>query len=86
MSLQLKIGFVGAGAMAQAIAEGLLTSGTLGPDNITASATSSRFRQWWEERKIKFSEDNHSVIQVRTVITTYQSPVFRLQSPLSSLS
>ena len=62
MSLQLKIGFVGAGAMAQAIAEGLLTSGTLGPDNITASATSSRFRQWWEERKIKFSEDNNTVV------------------------
>ena len=52
--------------MAQAIAEGLLTSGTLSPDNILASATSSRFRGWWEERKVKFSEDNHSVIEVRT--------------------
>ena len=86
MSLQVKIGFVGAGAMAQAIAEGLLTSGTLSPDNILASATSSRFRAWWEQRGVKFSEDNHSVIQVRTVITTYQSPVSRLQSPPSSLS
>ena len=63
----MKIGFVGAGAMAQAIAEGLLNSGTLSPDNILASATSSRFRAWWEQRKIKFSEDNHSVIEVRTV-------------------
>ena len=66
MSLQVKIGFVGAGAMAQAIAEGLLTSGTLSPDNILASATSSRFRAWWEQRNVKFSEDNHAVIQVRT--------------------
>ena len=70
MSLQVKIGFVGAGAMAQAIAEGLLTSGTISPDNILASATSSRFRAWWEQRKIKFSEDNHSVIEVRTVRTS----------------
>ena len=69
MSLQVKIGFVGAGAMAQAIAEGLLTSGTLSPDNILASATSSRFRAWWEQRNVKFSEDNHTVIQVRTVVT-----------------
>ena len=68
MSLQLKIGFVGAGAMAQAIAEGLLTSGTLGPDNITASATSSRFRSWWEERKVKFCEDNHTVIEESQVV------------------
>ena len=66
MSLQVKIGFVGAGAMAQAIAEGLLSSGTLSPDNILASATSSRFRAWWEQREVKFSEDNHSVIEVRT--------------------
>ena len=70
MSLQVKIGFVGAGAMAQAIAEGLLTSGTLSPDNILASATSSRFRAWWEERKIKFSEDNHSVIEVSIIVMT----------------
>ena len=68
MSLQVKIGFVGAGAMAQAIAQGLLSSGTVSPTNILASATSSRFRQWWEEREIKFSEDNDSVVQESEVV------------------
>ena len=71
MKLETKIGFVGAGAMAQAIAGGLLASGSIEAGNILASATSSRFRAWWEERKIKFSEDNHSVIQVSIVMTTH---------------
>merc|ERR1711990_640089 len=54
--------------MAQAIAQGLLSSGTVSPTNILASATSSRFRQWWEEREIKFSEDNDSVVQESEVV------------------
>ena len=48
--LETKIGFVGGGAMAQAIAEGLIMSGTVDPTNIMASATSSRFKDWWTSR------------------------------------
>ena len=50
--LETKIGFVGGGAMAQAIAEGLIMSGTVDPVNIMASATSSRFKDWWTSRYI----------------------------------
>ena len=48
MKLETKIGFVGAGAMAQAIAGGLLASGSIEAGNILASATSGRFKAWWE--------------------------------------
>ena len=44
--LETKIGFVGGGAMAQAIAEGLIMSGTVDPTNIMASATSSSVNDW----------------------------------------
>ena len=66
--MESKIGFVGAGAMAQAIAEGLLSSGTVEAGNIVASATSGRFKNWWEERGIKFSTDNTSVIEESDVV------------------
>ena len=68
MKLETKIGFVGAGAMAQAIADGLLSSGTVEAGNIVASATSDRFRNWWEERGVKFSTDNNFVIEESDVV------------------
>ena len=43
---ETKIGFVGGGAMAHAIAEGLIMSGTVDPTNIMASATSSSVKDW----------------------------------------
>jgi len=66
--LETKIGFVGGGAMAQAIAEGLVTSGTVDPSNIMASATSSRFKEWWTSRKMTFTTDNHAVITSSEVV------------------
>jgi len=66
--LETKIGFVGGGAMAQAIAEGLVTSGTVDPVNIMASATSDRFKDWWTSRKMTFLTDNHSVISSSEVV------------------
>ena len=68
MKLETKIGFVGAGAMAQAIAEGLLASGTLEAGNIVASATSARFQAWWEERGMIFGVDNNTVIETSDVV------------------
>jgi len=66
--LETKIGFVGGGAMAQAIAEGLVTSGTVDPSNIMASATTSRFKEWWTSRKMTFTTDNHAVITSSEVV------------------
>jgi len=68
MKLETKIGFVGAGSMAQAIAEGLIASGTVDASNIAASATSGRFQKWWEERGIKFGTDNNEVIENSDVV------------------
>ena len=74
MKLETKIGFVGAGAMAQAIADGLLSSGTVEPGSIVASATSDRFRNWWEERGVKFSTDNNYVIEESDVVIIAVKP------------
>jgi len=54
--------------MAQAIAEGLVTSGTVEPVNIMASATSNRFRDWWTSRKMTFTTDNHAVMSSSEVV------------------
>ena len=74
MKLETKIGFVGAGAMAQAIAEDLISSGTVEAGNIVASATSDRFRNWWEERGVKFSTDNNYVIGESDVVVIAVKP------------
>eukprot|EP00092_Neocalanus_flemingeri_P031128 GFUD01033811.1.p1 GENE.GFUD01033811.1~~GFUD01033811.1.p1 ORF type:complete len:280 (-),score=79.44 GFUD01033811.1:52-891(-) len=63
-----KIGFIGGGAMAQAIAEGLVTSGTVDPSNISASATSTRFQTWWTSRHMTFYTNNHQVISSSEVV------------------
>ena len=64
----VKIRFVGAGSMAQAIADGLLASGSMSAEQIMASATSDRFRGWWEERGVSFTTDNNSVIEQSDVV------------------
>ena len=74
MKLETKIGFVGAGAMAQAIAGGLLASGSIEAGNILASATSSRFKAWWEERGVTFMVDNNAVIEASDVVFVAVKP------------
>ena len=68
MTLDTKIGFVGAGNMAQAIADGLLTSGTVAASSIVVSATSGRFQAWWQERGVTFCTDNNQVIESSEVV------------------
>jgi pyrroline-5-carboxylate reductase len=36
--------------------------------NIMASATSSRFKDWWTSRKMNFTKDNHTVISSSDVV------------------
>jgi len=74
MKLETKIGFVGAGAMAQAIAGGLLASGSIEAGNILASATSGRFKAWWEERGVTFMVDNNAVIEASDVVFVAVKP------------
>ena len=74
MKLETKIGFVGAGAMAQAIAGGLLASGAIEAGNILASATSGRFKAWWEERGVTFMVDNNAVIEASDVVFVAVKP------------
>eukprot|EP00090_Calanus_glacialis_P004541 TRINITY_DN13397_c0_g1_i1.p1 TRINITY_DN13397_c0_g1~~TRINITY_DN13397_c0_g1_i1.p1 ORF type:complete len:299 (-),score=84.75 TRINITY_DN13397_c0_g1_i1:334-1173(-) len=66
--VEKKIGFVGGGAMAQAIAEGLVTSGTVDPANISASATSNRFKEWWTSRGMGFCTFNNTIISNAEVV------------------
>jgi len=68
MKLEGKIGFVGGGAMAQAIAEGLVSSGTVSASSIMASATTDRTKDWWTSRNIEFTTDNHTVVEASQVV------------------
>merc|ERR1712142_745559 len=63
-----RICFVGGGAMAQAIAQGLVTSGSVDPANISASATSTRFMDWWTSRGVTFSTNNNQVIHSADIV------------------
>ena len=54
--------------MAQAIAQGLVTSGTVDPANISASATSTRFMDWWTSRGMTFSTNNNQVIHSADIV------------------
>jgi len=72
--IEERIGFVGGGAMAQAIAEGLLASGTVLPAGLMASAATGRTRSWWESRGVEFSEDNHAVVEACSVVVVAVKP------------
>ena len=48
MADELKVGFIGGGNMAKAIAKGFITSNTVKPANITASATTEKTLAAWK--------------------------------------
>lgn len=48
MADELKVGFIGGGNMAKAIANGFITSKTVKPGNITASATTEKTLAVWK--------------------------------------
>jgi len=66
--VEQRIGFVGGGAMAQAIAEGLISSGTMEAGSIMASAATNRTQDWWTARGAKFFTDNHTVVEQCQVV------------------
>ncbi|XP_028823708.1 pyrroline-5-carboxylate reductase 3 [Denticeps clupeoides] len=58
---QLKVGFVGAGNMAYAVAEGLLKSGDISADNVTVSAPSDRNLPRFQALGARVSHSNTEV-------------------------
>jgi len=54
--------------MAQALAEGFVKSGTVDPCQVTASATSNRFHEWWTTGGMTFTTDNHVVVDNSQVV------------------
>lgn len=72
--IEQRIGFVGGGAMAQAIAEGLLSSGTVSGPLLMASAMTNRTQGWWTDRGVEFTTDNHSVVEACQVVVIAVKP------------
>jgi len=70
----VNVSFIGGGAMAQAIAGGILESKTLGSDHIHASATSSRFESWWSSRGMSFTTNNAECLSKSQVIILAVKP------------
>ncbi len=62
MASAYKLGFVGAGNMAEAIARGAIEKGVLGADQMIASDTSEARRELFAELGIKVAESNGEVI------------------------
>lgn len=60
--------------MAQALAEGFTSSGTVDPANIIASATSDRFKSWWEDRGMKFTKNNNFLVDTCSVVFVAVKP------------
>jgi len=72
--IEKTVGFVGGGAMAQAIAEGLIASGVIAADMIHASAATDRTKQWWTQRGMNFSTDNDCCIEASQVVVIAVKP------------
>lgn len=71
----MKIGFLGAGKMATALAKGLVTSGVVGADSITASDVYEPARLAFREATgIDVSPDNREATWTRTVIVLAVKP------------
>ena len=49
-------------------------SGSIEAGNILASATSGRFKAWWEERGVTFMVDNNAVIEASDVVFVAVKP------------
>jgi len=72
--IEQTIGFVGGGAMAQAIAEGLIQSGTVPAGKVFASAATDRTKSWWSDRDVQFSTDNAVCVEASQVVVIAVKP------------
>jgi pyrroline-5-carboxylate reductase len=74
MAASVSVSFIGGGAMAQAIAGGILDSRTLESGYIHASAASNRFESWWTSRGMSFTTDNAECLNKSQVIVLAVKP------------
>ena len=79
-----RIGFIGAGMMAEAIARGLLKAG-VGPDAITASDPDEKRRALFGEMGIRATTDNRSVAESSDILILAVKP-FVMADALESLT
>jgi len=70
----VSVSFIGGGAMAQAIAGGILDSKSLDSGSIHASATSNRFESWWTSRNMSFTTNNTECLNKSNVIVLAVKP------------
>ena len=68
MSVDVRVGFLGAGNMCQAIAGGMIASGTVKPENIMASARSEGGLEKVRSIGIKGTLDNCQVVAECSVV------------------
>ncbi|XP_046674687.1 pyrroline-5-carboxylate reductase 3-like [Homalodisca vitripennis] len=69
-----KVGFVGAGNMAQAIVTGMLDAEIIMPDQVIVSAPSENNFSFWEEKGVKTTTVNAEVIRASDVIILSMKP------------
>lgn len=75
MKVDVKIGFVGAGNMAQAIGFGLISAG-IAANQLTVSAPSMRNLEVWKKAGVNVTHDNNEVIQSSDVVILSMKPQF----------
>lgn len=70
----MSIGFLGAGKMAQAMARGLLASGTVTRDRIFASDVDDRVANLMKGLGVQMSKNNRDVVQATDVVVVAVKP------------
>ncbi|KAI5710624.1 uncharacterized protein LOC103505866 isoform X2 [Diaphorina citri] len=79
-----KVGFIGAGNMAQAVATSLIRTGLCIPAQIIASAPSERFKLHWPEPMDFALNDNHRIIKEAEYVFLAMKPQY-LDSAIQGL-
>eukprot|EP00088_Acartia_fossae_P045727 TRINITY_DN4927_c0_g2_i3.p1 TRINITY_DN4927_c0_g2~~TRINITY_DN4927_c0_g2_i3.p1 ORF type:complete len:285 (+),score=37.46 TRINITY_DN4927_c0_g2_i3:35-889(+) len=72
--LDTTVSFIGGGAMAQAIAGGIVQTRTMESKYIHASAASNRFENWWTSRGMSFTTNNAECLEKSQVIILSVKP------------
>lgn len=72
----LKVGFVGAGNMAQAIGSAFIDSGVINPQNMMVSAPSERNLKYWKDRNVKTTHENGDIVSFGHIVFLAVKPQY----------